>query len=191
MSRWVVAGVVAVLLLFGGSLAVIDWLDRDAPRTRVRAAVPEAVEPVPPPSPATDLPPLRLPAAPPAAPPVQAPAVAAVEPVVEEDAPEAAPATATVADVASSLAVLQQRIRSRCGTIQFAEGSEPVGYLLDIQPMEGQVRIANATVTTASTGVTPSQQICIRRALLYQVLPAPGATPGRTFQARFVLEGAP
>jgi hypothetical protein len=114
-------------------------------------------------------------------------AVPALQPVQEEASPE--PERRGVLDVSTSLATLQQRIRSRCGTIQFQEGAEPVGYLLDIEPMDGQVRVAGATVTTSSIGITPSQQICIRRALVYQVLPAPSARPGQGFQVRFVLEG--
>jgi hypothetical protein len=195
------AGLLAIALLFAGSLALIAWATRDGPaapsaapviggRPAILAAAPEpASAPSPTTAPAaTDAVPASVsaPAGGAAAPPRAAPLARAPSAV----APARRRALGSFRrEIIAGFAVLQQQV-ARCEPSDAAAvpgGSRwgDASFLLDLEGVAGGMRIVAAQLDSPGEASVAALS-CVRTALTGQILRVPSAEPGRRWQMPFV-----
>lgn len=195
MRRGVVAGILAILLLFLGSLAILDQFDAPERRAPTDAAIqsPEVTArtqgpPVPPQVSAPRPPPevARQLAAPPAAP-------VPVEPVSPLPPSGAPPAPSYFVE---SMGALQGRLVTRCGQLSLRLGDQlrrdrqqPNGHavlLLEVEPQDEQAKIWGVTLQEPGT-TRPSLVACTQLYLRGLVVPVTHLRRGERVKVQVVV----
>jgi hypothetical protein len=190
MRRLILLAIVAIAVLFGGSVALIAMVTGDRPAEPARAnpapelpaAAPAPVLVAPAPAPA----PFVLPA--PAAPPVVSP-----EPEPPPPPPVVREGVRPELDLARSVPALQQRITGRCGRMQVrsapsmpAEDAPETVLLLELAPAGKQLTVANSWVR--SPGETrPALVACAQWALRGVTIDAPPPRAGGSYRVPVIL----
>lgn len=181
MSRVFVAGLIAIALLFLGSVAFLSWTGR--------SSGPPAAPPAPP----------RDEAGSRAAGPVGGATAVAPAPAAESPRPVARspqdlmPPSRRKAlvsfrrEIIAGLSELQARV-ARCapaaGRSRPAEGLSRMSFMLSVESVQGGIRILEAQPESPATA-SEAEMACARKALRGHVIPASSAEPGRRWQLRF------
>jgi hypothetical protein len=194
MRRLILLAVLAIAVLFGGSVALIAMITGDRPAEPARASpVPElpaaapapvVIAPVPAPAP------FVLPA--PATPPVVSP-----EPEPPPPPPVVREGVRPELDLGRSVPALQQRITGRCGRMQVRSASSMPGedapetvLLLELAPEGQQLAIVNSWVR--SPGETrPALVACAQWALRGVKLDAPATRGDASYKVPVILSVEP
>ncbi|MBL0276932.1 MAG: hypothetical protein IPQ24_12730 [Anaeromyxobacter sp.] len=190
MRRMLLPSIIAIALVFLGSLALLDWLggsEAGDPQTPVASPPPAPSVEAPPPAPTAT--PAEVAAEMRAPPSLPAPA-----PPPEALPPSGAPpAPGYVRDETTGL---QATLSSRCGAMELRlgddlrrRGDEPEGravLLVEVEPQQGQLKFWSSKLQ--SPGQTrPSLVACVQWALNGYVLPVSRLQPGERFKVQVVI----
>ena len=184
MSRVFLAGLIALALLFVGSVAFLSW--------SVRFSSPPTVEPGPSRSEAASSLPAALRPVTDATAAAPAPAAESPRPVARSPQdlmppPRRHALISFRREIIAGLADLQARV-ARCapaaGQTRPAAGLSQTSFMLSVESVEGGIRILEAQ--PESPGAASEGEVaCARKALRGHVIPATSAEPGRRWQLRF------
>ena len=187
MRRITIVAVLGIGVLFGGSLVLLEALDRPdsthpappAPTPEVAAPRPE-VSPSSPPAPKVIEPP--------------PPSMAALPVPVVPELPPAPPKPSY--DISDTNAALKRLVVERCGglEVRFAEelrkSQEPLTgqavLLLDVEPQQDQLYVWSASTQVAGA-TRPSLVACAQWAVKAKAVDARGVRPGPRFKVQLVV----
>lgn len=188
VTRGIVATLVAIALLFAGSVATLYVLGGGARRpapASTGSTAPRGAGEVRSPSTPADVPGLAAPAAPPVA--------SAAAPHRAPEPQEVMPPSRRVAlasfrrELIAGLADLDRRLApcaSRRPSGGAKPGGEPPSFILAVESVAGGVRVTEVRLES-SGGASDADVACARSLLRDHVIPARSAEPGRRWQLRF------
>lgn len=188
MRKSIAGALVAIAVLFGGSLLLLEALDDQGPAQAPPpvAAAPEAPPPVPTPAPQPAPAPKVIEPPPPS---VQAPPVP-----VEPELPPAPPRPPYA--IADAVETLRAAVVERCGGLEVRDLAdlrgrhEPLAgqavLLLDVEPQQDQLYVWGATTQVAGA-TRPSLVACAQWAVRSKAVPARGVRPGARFKVQLAV----
>jgi hypothetical protein len=180
VSRIFLAGLVAIALLFVGSVAFLSWPVRSPGPPAAATARVEADSPLAGPV----LGEAAGAAAPDAAP--ESPRPVSRNPQDLMPPPRRHALISFRRQIIAGLAELQARV-AQCtppGQSRPAAGLSQTSFMLSVESVEGGVRIVDAQPESPGTA-SEAEVACARKALRGHVIPASSAEPGRRWQLRF------
>ena len=187
MRKTLVAALLGIAVLFGGSVLLLSALD-DQPAEQTQRSTPApAPEPAPPPAPEKPAPTPRVIEPPP-------PSVPALPVPIEPELPPAPPRPPYA--INDAVEALRAMVVERCGGLEVRDVADLRGrseklsgqavLLLDVEPQQDQLYVWSATTQVAGA-TRPALVACAQWAVRSKALPARGVRPGDRFKVQLAV----